>query len=788
VPIAPLFCQYSSGPCDQDLNNLPHRRAFFVYPSQPKHHAQTSKATVAELQRFANPDQWLAWEDLPITGQIVFCEICKAARSAEKIVGDITNLNFNVLFELGFALGLRQPILPVRDTTYKAEHLTAVGFFDVLGYSDFQNSKELASLVQTEQPKHPFSSTAIEINKSQPIYYVKSAVHSDGSIKILSTLKKGFFHFRIFDPVETPRLSLHEAYRQVMSSVGIVAHLMDPSREGADINNGRAAFICGMAMAAQKRVLMIQEGFSHQPVDYRDVVCHYENPLTIPLFIERFFRSLAEAFQSQEFDTNKTGGDLLESIDLGDVAAENEIEALSKYFVKTPQFQQTVQGHAQLVVGRKGSGKTAIFYGVRGSLWKERSSIVLDLKPDGHQLIKLREAIVGKMTEGFQDHTLTAFWEYLLLLEIARKILERDLSRAYSDPETLSKYKQLNRAYKSHVSNDEGDFSERFLDLVEKMIERLEAGFRKTEFRSSDITAGVYKTDIGPLRSAILEYLTRSEGVWILFDNIDKGWPARGTEPNDIRIVRCLLEASRGLQRTFASRGHELHTVVFLRKDVHDLLVDLTPDRGKEAAVSLDWSDPTLIKSLLARRIRTSTKLEGDLPAVWVQICDPHVRGRDSFGYILDRTFLRPRDVLNFSRLAIQIAVSRDHKRVEEEDFLAAERTFSEDMTNDLRHEIRDVFPGQPDLLTAFFRSQRVLLEDDVRLALMCADVDQRETDKIIDTLLWFSFLGVVTGDDDRYSYQSMYNIDRLKALGAPKPNLKCVIHPAFHTALEIQI
>src|SRR5687768_3160397 len=121
------------------------------------------------------------------------------------------------------------------------------------------------ALAQTEQPRHPFSPTAIEINWRQPIYYVKSIFDSDGSIKILSTLKKGHFGFRTFDPTETPRLSLHDAYKQVMSSIGIVAHLMDPARNGADIENGRAAFICGMAMAAQKRVLMIQEGFQHQP-------------------------------------------------------------------------------------------------------------------------------------------------------------------------------------------------------------------------------------------------------------------------------------------------------------------------------------------------------------------------------------------------------------------------------------------------------------------------------------------------------------------------------------------
>jgi hypothetical protein len=782
----PSFCQYASGPCDQDLRNLGKSRAFFVYPGEPRPQAHTSRLAVQELQRFTQKGQWIAWEDLPISGRIIFCEICKAQRGADKVIGDITNLNFNVLFEIGFALGLRKPVLPVRDTSFKAEHLASIGFFDVLGYADFQNSRELAGHAQFDDAKYPFSASPVELHKTQPIYYISSPIESDGSIKILSCLKKGYFRFRLFDPLETPRLSLHDAHRQVLGSVGVVAQLMDPNRVHADMHNGRAAFICGMAMAAGKRVLMIQEGFHPQPVDYRDVVTHYDDPSNIPSILEKFYRSIAEAFQSQEFVKTRPTN-VLESIDLGDVAAENEIESLKLYFVKTPQYQQTIQGHTQIVVGRKGAGKTAIFYMVRDALHKAKAGVVLDLKPDGHQLIKLREAIVEKLSEGFQNHTLAVFWEYLLILEIARKLLDRDSEHAYANPQSLDKYKALEAAYRMHVTDQEGDFSERILALVDRMIGAFEERSAQGELKTSDITAVVYKSDINAIRAAILTYLSRSEEIWILFDNIDKGWPARGTKSEDITIVRCLLEASRKIQRTFGLRGQEAHTIVFLRKDVHDLLVDLTPDRGKEAAVNLDWSDPGLVRSLVSRRIKSSSQLDGDLDSIWMRMCDPHVKGNDSFRYILDRTFLRPRDVLNFTRLAIQIGVSRDHQRVEEEDFLAAERIFSEDMTNDLRHEIRDVLSVQQDILSAFAKSSRVLSEDDVRLTLIVGNIEEAMADRVIDTLLWFSFLGVVTGEDERYSYQLSYNVERLRAVATRSPSLRFVIHPAFHTALEIQ-
>jgi hypothetical protein len=781
----PEFCQYASGACDQQLPAAKTRKAFFVYPSLPRPLAQTCKTAVEELQRFGGKANWTSWEELPISGQIVFCEICKALRSTEKVVGDITHLNFNVLFELGYSLGLRRPVIPVRDTSYKSEHLAAIGIFDVLGYQSFQNSKELVAHAQSAEGRYPFSNADIDVSRAQPIYYVKSPIESDGSIKILSCLKKGYFRFRVFDPAESPRLSLHEAYRQVMSSVGVVAHLMDPNRNGAEVHNGRAAFICGMAMAAERRVLMIQEGLDSQPIDYRDVVCHYDSTTSIAPIVERFLRNVAEAFQSQEFKPARAAG-ILEKLDLGDVAAENEIESLRKYFVKTPQYQQTIQGHTQIVVGRKGAGKTAIFYGIREALRLKKAGITLDLKPDGHQLIKLREAIVEKLTGGLQNHTLVVFWEYLLLLEIAKKVLDRDVSRAYSDPSSLKKYRDLESAYRRHATADEGDFSERILALVDRMIAAFDARISQEELSTADLTGLVHQTDIGPLRDAVLGYLSRSDEIWILFDNIDKGWPAKGTRPDDITIVRCLLDASRKVQRMFAARGQQTRTIIFLRKDVHDLLVDQTPDRGKDAAVNLEWSDPELIKTLLARRIRTSAGIDGDFDSLWMQICDPHIRGGDSFRYVLDRTFLRPRDVLNFARLSAQIALSRDHTRVLESDFLSAEKTFSEDMLNDLRHEIRDVFPIYGDILSGFFRSKRVFSADDLRVTLFCAEVEEASTEKVIDTLLWFSFLGVSADDEEKYSYQLAYNLERLKLLSSRAPNKKYVIHPAFHAALEI--
>jgi hypothetical protein len=104
------------------------------------------------------------------------------------------------------------------------------------------------------------------------------------------------------------------------------------------------------------------------------------------------------------------------------------------------------------------------------------------------------------------------------------------------------------------------------------------------------------------------------------------------------------------------------------------------------------------VKELLLRRFRYQVpELKGSFEEVWSRLFEPHVGGESSFQYILRRTFFRPRDILNFVRKCIQIAVSQGHDRVEKEDTLAGETQFSADVLNGLHYEMRDVFPNLPD-------------------------------------------------------------------------------------------
>ena len=784
----PSFCEYASGKCDQDFDSLKRSNGLFLYPSKPEIIASTIEEGVEQLRAAGGSGGWLTWKDLSITGQIIFCQICKAIRFSNLVIADVTTLNFNLLFEIGFAIGLGIPVLPIRDASFlkDAKIFNELGLIDTLGYFDFQNSKDLVKeLLSTGRPAQVLPALQ-PVDKERPLYLMKSPVQSEGMVRLMSSVKKSGLRFRSYDPRESARLSLHEAFKQASSSLGIIVHLMSPERSGATAHNARCAFVSGLALATGRHVLMLQESTVMQPIDYRDVVRCYNSAKEIPDLLVPFVKSVVEMLQESRFIPTSLPLTPLEKVDLGDLAAENEILALQSYFVPTGQYNEVRRGHARLVVGRKGAGKTAIFYGVRSTYGQDRSRLLLDLKPEGHQLVKLREAILIDLQPGVQQHVVTAFWNYLLLMEIAHKIVHTEQQTAYRDINLRMAYDDVRNSYMVHQSPEaeQGDFSERLLALVDDIVRRRET--TGTVKQGGEVTELIYRSDIRRLNDAISRYISvsRKEDIWLLFDNVDKGWPIFDVKTEDITIITGLLEASRKLQRQFENRSVNLRAVIFLRNDIYQHLILNPADRGKDNPAMLDWNDPEVLKEMLRRRIALSTDLDESFDELWRLFFASHVKGEESFSYILGRTLMRPRELLRFARDCINVAVNRRHERVTEDDILQAERSYSDDELVDLSLELKDVKPEYANTPYAFIGAPSILPSGAVATAFFKAGIssDPAEIEKIKELLLWFGFLGIyIYPEEERYSYQFEHNLQRMR-IGIE--HFSYCIHPAFRQAL----
>ena len=122
-------------------------------------------------------------------------------------------------------------------------------------------------------------------------------------------------------------------------------------------------------------------------------------------------------------------------------------------------------------------GKTAIFAQVRDRIRQNSRHVVLDLLPDGYQLIKFKEMVLKFLGTGSLEHTIIAFWEYLLLLEICHKLLQKDRVNHTRDQRLSQPYRDLSSIYQTDEYVVEGDFSERLSTLLQHITNDYQAKY-----------------------------------------------------------------------------------------------------------------------------------------------------------------------------------------------------------------------------------------------------------------------------------------------------------------------
>ena len=765
---------------------------FFAYASTPSEVGETIERGVQNANRASNDSEIKTWRSLDILGHFISEQVLSGIECADFLVADISTLNFNVTYEIGYAIGRNKRILLTRNSSIRETYPTIkdVGIFDTLGYSQYQNSAELARLLLSAHKDTPLE-TSFKKNTQAPVFLLEGRFKTDWSSRIVSRIKKARYIFRNFDPVEQPRLSGTDAIKQISESYGVVVPLISSNAEGSEVHNMRGAFLAGLADGMNIALCIIQNGEDPIPLDYRDFVNISYHPEDVNDFIAEFAGKVAEAFQQVNELKSSASESYLQSLDLGASSAENEMRTLESYYLTTDQFLKSIRGEANIVVGRKGSGKSAIFLQIRDRERNKNNNIVLDLKPDGYKLIKFKELILDFLEEGTFQHTIMAFWEYILLLEICYKILEKDKERHLHDHSIYDGYRALADLYNAEDYVTEGDFSERMSTLMTKITTEYKFKYSdKVNVRLSvpQITEMLYLHDVKALSENVINYMKNKGTLWLLFDNIDKGWPTSGLKHEDLLIVRALIDATRKLERQFDRARINVHSIIFLRNDVYDLLVKETSDRGKEAKVLLDWTDSDLLRELLRLRIVTNSDInDQNFELLWPNICISHYNGEESSQFLIDRCLMRPRFLLNLINQCKSFAINLNHEIISQDDIAKGLAAYSTDLLTDISYELNDIAGNVNDLLYAFIGSKSKISKEEVYAILIDFGLDESSLDEVFDLLLWYGFLGIEIDTEPKYIYNLNYSMQLLNGLIKKKATSLFIINPAFWSALMIE-
>lgn len=371
----------------------------------------------------------------------------------------------------------------------------------------------------------------------------------------------------------------------------------------------------------------------------------------------------------------------LKRVDLGKDEAELD-ERLHEYFIKTTHYTNTLSGSKTIIIGRKGSGKSAIFTLAREQL-EIQGDLVIPITPIQYSLTALKEYKEKGITIE-QAHTNA--WRITLLSAIVWKLNEKELISSKS--KLLGYYKYMKDSY---VPTDEW-----FQNIVQKAKNFL--GCIKSEYLSFEFgSEGTPIRIINEVQELLLKEWPSDTCVRILIDRLDESWDASEEAKY---IIISLLKAANQINGLF--KGKVIITT-FLRSDIYDGLYFEDQDKLRQNEEILRWDNEDL-KAVVSERVRVSLKLGRGISnnEIWNTLFSgKRYRSKaPAEKYIIDRTFKRPRDMISFVRMAMEVAVRNGHSCIEPVDTRSAEEeNYSFSKYKDLIIENQKQYPYAKNLL-----------------------------------------------------------------------------------------
>lgn len=768
--------------------------AFVAYPGRDKSLASLLSEAVSRANAKPISTHYEPWAFNDVPGNPLISPIVDGIDESAFIVADITYLNLNVVYEIGYAIGRRKRAFLIRHGATEGDKdlARAAGIFDTLGYLEYADCEDLTRRLTSHIDPLPLQIEET-LDRKAPVYVVEPTSRGDAETMMVSRVKKARYRYRSFNPNEDSRLSAVDAIRQVGTSSGVLVCLQPDSVSDNRTNNIRALFVAGLSHGIGKPTLILAPFGVSVPLDILDATKTFRHSDDIAEHIAALSLEITD-YQQQVDPPPVKLATRLQSLRMGDPTAENEMTTLSSYYLPIDQYNRAIHGDVNLVVGRKGSGKTALFIQLRDRVRSDKRNIVVDLKPEGYQLVKLKEDILAYLSEGSRQHLVTAFWEYLLLLEVAYKLLEKDRNTYKHNHLITQLYLDLQETYRIQEFSAEGDFSERLASLSQRIVGEYQAKYGTAPLQrltTEQVTQLLYLHDIRALRTRLSRYLEQKQAVWILFDNLDKGWSTHGVDDTDALVLRCLINAGRAIERDMRKDGRVFHCIVFVRNDVYEHLMRNSPDYGKEMRAVLDWTDRDLLREILRLRLvsgldkaASTAQLEQLIPL----ICISHFGGHEVIDYMIDQSLMRPRNLLKIFIHSRGFASNFNHDRISEEDLEKGMAAYSQDLLLELDRELTDVFPGAENVLYQFLDASSELSRKDLSKLILEADVSEADSEKLIDFLIYYGVVGLRTVERDLYIYDVDYDSRKLAVrIDRAGESARFCVNPAFWPALSIR-
>jgi hypothetical protein len=714
------------------------------------------------------------WEDLRVSGNIIGEKIFEQIRNCDIFACDLTYLNHNVLFELGYAIARNKTLkIFLNPNVLDAKNnYSNLSILKNIGYASFSNSKDI---LKEFQIKYSGNSNILlqniipdykNILIKNKIFLINTKNKNQAALDIevyLNSLSEKYIS-NYEDEIAYQTLVWY--LNSILESKIILLHMVGTDKIDYQITNAEYSLYAGLALGLDKKLLIIAPDPFHAPIDYTDILINYNSSDDCIKKIETWLKSKLEEILQSNMKSNEITEKIAENKELNllklgigyGVAEKDEVNN-SDVFVAIDAYNEALNRNKIIIIGRKGSGKTEIFLRLQENLVSDKNNYNIVIKPDSDEMLSNVELSNLYTNERSKKAFLNTVWQYVILSKIFLQIVKNlnEIDIAEKDEIEAIKF------YTDYKDMLELNFYGMILYISNK-------------FYSQNITKDILLLDkikklILPMQDTIQIYFNKKkyQKITILADNLDSGWDAKSNLDLQSQMILCLVEYIDHINNKFTvDFDTKIHSVIFLRQDIYRFILrnSREPDKMAIDTFEINWNKfPFLLKDVINKRIQKVLETNRNADNIWAEYfkIKNTTNPLDTiFSYIVKR----PRDAIYFISKLFESAVNNNKTIIDDADMNYAIEAYNKFLYNNLIAELKAEFPAIENILKELQKNysslsnQFTLIPIDSFYKLVQLHLNKTDADKLLKTMMENNYIvGVI-----KRSNNIIYNYDALIA------------------------
>lgn len=477
---------------------------------------------------------------------------------------------------------------------------------------------------------------------------------------------------------------------------------------------------------------------------------------------------------------------------LSEIAAwklEAESEDTNRYFYHVDDLKCLEDGQKHFVIGRKGTGKTAICEYFQNKESHDNFTIKLSFKEFPFNILyKLED---NNFTRPSQYISIWKFFIYNAVLKMMAR------SERVAPDVTAKLLKIYPNEPLIHMEKTVSQWTSKEIGL-----QLFGLGGSDKQGRDIPKIEDIWHNLIPIMEEIIVAYIDSSK-YYIVFDELDEDyryyWDDKSRDQY-IALITSLFKAVSNIKKTLRLQCISVFPIVFLRDDIYSILSDPDSNKWEDDKIYLRWNRSSLKNMIAWRVVRSNSPEEVDTPfdeamdsifaTETVRAGTRKSKAVEVFDYISSLTHERPRDYVRYLRDCAKSSLAQGHIKIQRDTIRGVEKEYSNHLKTEIVNEIQGIIPDIRSLLDVIgsYKKERFssdnffdVIEEYVSGESSDIATNKLGTSKVIRLLFHFSVIGNVNNKNanvPKFKYQNEYLVFN--------PNEAVAIHRGLLRALGI--